>query len=209
MDGAYGDGISSAIARMRAGDAFVDIGANAGLFSILAARAVGETGAIVAFEPQQRLAAELLQNARINGAGNVFVVGAAVGASTCIARMEVPARHSGAAFVTKGEGSPVFMVGPDVVLPLLHAYVGKRATLIKIDVEGAELSVLRALESTLAQLDVAAVIVEIDDKLLARAGSSRGEIYRYVSDQGFLPEKGEDTTGHFDEIFVNARRLSQ
>ena len=45
---------------LRPGDCFVDVGANAGVFSLAAAAFVGDTGHVIAFEPSSREYASLL-----------------------------------------------------------------------------------------------------------------------------------------------------
>ena len=49
------------------GDCFYDVGANIGFFSLIAARRVGETGKVYAFEPVHRNAAGIERSAELNG----------------------------------------------------------------------------------------------------------------------------------------------
>jgi FkbM family methyltransferase len=63
---------------VRAGDVVYDVGANIGWYSLLAARGVGATGEVVAFEPSIVNAACVQENAATNGMGNVTVIPAAV-----------------------------------------------------------------------------------------------------------------------------------
>lgn len=60
------------------GDVFYNLGANAGFYAIIAARHVGHTGHVYAFEPTPELADRVRHNARINDLQNVSVVEAAV-----------------------------------------------------------------------------------------------------------------------------------
>lgn len=57
--------------RLRPGATFVDIGANVGFFSLLAARIVGPTGRVYAFEPDPRLHAALTRSARASAYAHV------------------------------------------------------------------------------------------------------------------------------------------
>ena len=52
---------------LRAGDVFIDGGANVGLFTLVAARAVGPTGRVVAFEPSPKSREVLRRNVALNG----------------------------------------------------------------------------------------------------------------------------------------------
>ena len=61
------------------GDVFVDVGANIGYFSVLAASVVGEQGAVFGFEPDPNNYRLLCANAELNGfAGNIVAVEAAL-----------------------------------------------------------------------------------------------------------------------------------
>src|SRR5689334_3802567 len=55
------------------GDLFVDIGANIGYFSVLAARSVGAEGRVIAIEPAPPTVAKLRDNLDLNGLSNVEV----------------------------------------------------------------------------------------------------------------------------------------
>ncbi|MYS71579.1 FkbM family methyltransferase, partial [Streptomyces sp. SID5926] len=64
--------------RLRPGDGFVDVGANIGVFSVLAARLVGDAGRVVAIEASPDVHRRLVGNARLNGLGNIRALNAAV-----------------------------------------------------------------------------------------------------------------------------------
>jgi FkbM family methyltransferase len=66
-------------AYLRPGDQFLDIGANTGVYSIFAASCIGSTGSIDAFEPVERTAARIEEQAKLNGLTNVRVHRFAVG----------------------------------------------------------------------------------------------------------------------------------
>src|SRR5262249_8755716 len=64
--------------RLRPGDTFVDVGANVGVFSVLASRLVGERGRVVSIEASPVFHERLLRQAELNGCGNLRAVNAAV-----------------------------------------------------------------------------------------------------------------------------------
>ena len=59
---------------LKLGDIFLDIGANGGLFTVIAAKQVGPAGHVYAFEPGQRELALLHQNIALNGLTNVTIL---------------------------------------------------------------------------------------------------------------------------------------
>ena len=132
------------VSILRSGDVFVDVGANVGFFSILAARIVGPGGSVIAIEPLEPLARAIQEAAKLNHV-EVSVVRAAAGDGTGDRIALWTARPGGAS--TSGSDIPPDVTGqllvPAVSLDELHR--GGRLgdpTLVKIDVEGAELSVL-------------------------------------------------------------------
>jgi len=68
--------------RLRPGMVFYDLGANIGLFSLLAARLVGADGRVFSFEPDAEVAARLRRNIRQNGFSNISVLSSATVPST-------------------------------------------------------------------------------------------------------------------------------
>jgi FkbM family methyltransferase len=137
------------------GDVFLDIGAHIGYFTLLAARLVGPTGHVYAFEPSPTTYRRLQKNIELNGFSNVTAFEVAVGDSSRRGTLyEGPRQNTGLAtlhpaFGAKREGAPevavdvrpVTAVVPDEELPRVRA--------LKIDVEWQELEVLRSLEPLL------------------------------------------------------------
>ena len=75
------------VSILRPGDVFFDIGANVGFFSLVGAQAVGEKGAVHAFEPLPHLAALIRRTVARNKLANVRVLEMAVSASTRAVQM--------------------------------------------------------------------------------------------------------------------------
>src|SRR5262245_36127074 len=83
-------------ALLRPGGTFIDVGANAGYFSLLASTCVGPAGRVWAFEPVPVTREELLANLRLNDAGNVRVFAQALSNAAGTATFSVgPANHRG------------------------------------------------------------------------------------------------------------------
>ena len=87
------------------GDVFVDVGANVGYFSLLAARAVGPTGRVVAIEAVSEIAEAARANADRNDLGNIEVIEAA--ASDAVGEVELMlAQHPGGATISADDVPP-------------------------------------------------------------------------------------------------------
>ncbi len=130
------------LAHLAPGDAMWDVGANIGWFSLLAARAVGPSGEVTAFEPALRNAAQITLNAARNGV-SVTVVGAAVSDRSGWGRFDDLSSLTGRLSAAGGA------IVPMVTLDEWASGHGAPAV-VKIDVEGAELDVLRGAGTVLA-----------------------------------------------------------
>ena len=74
VDGVYEPETMAFVLRyLTSGSTFVDVGANIGVFTISAGRAVGETGCVLAIEPSPRVSPYLSHNVTVNGLTNVFL----------------------------------------------------------------------------------------------------------------------------------------
>lgn len=126
------------------GGVVLDVGANVGYYTLLASVLVGDGGAVHAFEPEPRNAEFLRHHLRVNRARNVTVQQAAVSDREGTARFEF------------GSGSGTGHLGESGTLEVrtlrLDDYCAEHRivpTAIKIDVEGAEMSVLVGARETL------------------------------------------------------------
>lgn len=201
------DEVAGRVKELEPGGAFVDIGANAGLFSLLAGKAVGTQGVVIAFEPQREVFHKLVANVRENGLDNVFCFNLALSDVTRPIAMENQnARHTGIASIKEVSSNVMYTgwaVAPRSDLRVVEAILAGRPTTIKIDVEGHEARVLKGIAHLLAADYVRQLIVEIDEGNLNRYGSRASDLYALLQTMGFTPTRGL-TNGHYDEIFVRS-----
>jgi FkbM family methyltransferase len=136
--------------HLRRGDIACDIGANKGGFIYWMSRWVGD-GRVVAFEPQAELARDLKEICGVIGLGNVTVEAKAVHIQSGEQALHVPVGHApGASLVSKTfETDDVVRVMVPIVALDDYFDDDDRVTLLKIDVEGAELGVLQGAERIL------------------------------------------------------------
>ncbi|HVL66634.1 MAG TPA: FkbM family methyltransferase [Vicinamibacterales bacterium] len=185
----YEPGLTALVAALRPGDVFVDVGANVGLFALIAARRVFPGGRVIAFEPHPRARLEMLELLARNGvAGMVEVVEAAAS--------DVP-QGSARLFLTDDsvlstlnpQESPLaadfaFTDSIDVELTTVDSWLQRRGVeavslrLVKIDVEGCEDAVVRGMAATLRAAPRLVVACETSpdsaaDRLLREAGFTR------------------------------------
>ena len=146
------------------GGVLYDVGANVGFFSVIGARLVGEEGSVVAFEPVGANARLVRRNAELNGFAKIDVIEKAVSDRSGTGELVIAAYSGGSALSTTAP-PPDATSAVAVDLITLDEFVdaGHPApTLVKIDVEGTEIEVLRGME-TILRRDRPVVIFEIDD----------------------------------------------
>lgn len=149
---------------LRPGDTFVDIGANIGFFSLLAARLVGSRGRVVAFEAVPGTAAILLENALDNDMEHIHVRSEAVGAEPGHAPLRVTSHPGGATLSDDADASEITetLDVPVVSLDSLRASgTLPEPDVVKIDVEGHEEAVLAGMDLLLRDRSPV-LLVELD-----------------------------------------------
>ncbi|AXL89698.1 FkbM family methyltransferase [Streptomyces sp. CB09001] len=175
--------------RLRPGDGFVDVGANIGVFSVLAARLVGDAGRVVAIEASPDVHRRLVENVRLNALGNIRALNAAVSdRPRTLTFALASSRNTGANSIVPYDG-PVessFRTEARPLPELLDPAEIATARVIKIDVEGAEGSVVRGLAPMLGALRPdAEIAVEVAPERMARLGDRVDDLLAVMRDAGF------------------------
>ncbi len=154
--GAWEPAISRLIGeRLTAGRTFVDVGANTGWYTLLAANKVGPTGRVVAIEASPANFSWLKKNVDNNRLENVRLVNQAVWSEeSSLALFQGPNFHSGVSTVVhsfaKQKGcKPAGTVRAQPLSAILSPQEISTLQVLKIDVEGAELEVVRGFEQVL------------------------------------------------------------
>ena len=130
---------------LRPGDTFLDIGAHVGQFALVAAQAVGATGRVVAIEPNPPVCAVLLVNrARTAPAARFDVVSGALSDQRGTVSFGIAsAGNLGSTRMVGGERSDAVLCQTLTYRDLIDELQIGAVRAAKIDVEGAELKVLR------------------------------------------------------------------
>lgn len=167
-----------------------DVGANLGFFSLLAARLTGPGGHVVAFEPVPGNAAAVRKNAELNGFGGIVEVREeAVSSHAGHAPLHVVADASWSHLADRGEHrlTRETVEVPTVTLDELVAS-GTLAPpdLLKIDVEGSEVDVLRGARAVLAK-HRPVVVCELHETNREVAAQLRGAGYTLENLDGVEP----------------------
>ncbi len=142
---------------LKPGMTVIDIGANTGYYTLLAAFSIGETGSVVAFEPYPGNVEILSRNVELNRLNNVTIEAFAISDLEGIAKLYLSNINAGDHRIYDGKDDELFNVGRsrqkiNVLTTTLDSYinnVGIEVDLIKMDVQGAEYVALQGMKETL------------------------------------------------------------
>lgn len=155
LTGGYEPMVQEAMRRViRPGAVVLDIGANVGLMSLVAARLTGPGGQVIALEPQLDAVRALEAHARLNGFGMVRAIQAAAGARSGTMQMVVTADPAWTIMGSVGDHPDAVRretVRVVTVDELVADGESPPPSVVKIDVEGSELDVLAGMSRTLSE----------------------------------------------------------
>lgn len=201
---------------------FYDIGANYGFYSLMLS---SSCSAVYAFEPVKSTFKILKKNISINKLKNVKLVRAAIGSEHKVGyiniysssgnnstyKRNIPANHP-TKFLKKEEIKFIKLSDYSLANSLLPP------TLMKIDVEGGELDVLRGAK-TLIEKYMPTIVIEYSDNTSRDAGYDRSLIYTELKNAGYnlygLSEDAKDLklyspstrTVHVDNLIASSRKI--
>lgn len=180
------------------GGVCLDVGAKHGLYGLMMAVAAGDTGRVVAFEPQPRPRRLLRAAAWCLGARSLEVVAAAVAEAPGEGRLSVPVRRGhavpGRAFLASGAlglgsnaefGRHRELAVRTVTLDgWVEARGLERVDVVKIDVEGAEPRVLDGAAALLERWHPH-LLLEVEDRHLERFGQDAETLFDRLGSLGY------------------------
>jgi len=181
-------GLSKSIPR---GGVFVDVGAHIGYYSLKAAPMVGPGGHVLAIEPNPETIRRLRADIRESGASQVTVEPVACSDSEGMADFFAATReNAGASSLSKANAAlagPIartYRVRTRRLDDIVRESGVTRVDVIKIDVEGAELLVLKGAGETLDRYHPV-VEVELIDEQLASMGASSAQVIAFLRSHGY------------------------
>jgi FkbM family methyltransferase len=172
---------------VKPGCTVIDVGANIGYYTLVLAKAVGDTGTVHAFEPVPRLRETLNSNIEANHFRNVTVEPLACWSSCGETEIyEAPSGNSGKSslFHQNAKGARSHKVQVTTIDTYAATKALTKVDLIKIDVEGAELDVLEGCWETIAKWRPV-LIVEVVPHFLEERGSSLKEFLELLDSRGY------------------------
>ena len=173
---------------LREGDVFLDLGANEGYFSVLAAAHVGKSGIVLSVEPQSRLQPVIFRNLSENKASQVRVFQCAVSDSNGFAELSLPPDMNtghGALFQKTRYRNPTEIVPQYTLSNFLGLLNIPRLTLMKIDIEGFEYEAILGSRDVFERGWITHIALELHPSLLKRRGKNEQDILDFLTDCGY------------------------
>lgn len=140
--------LSICLDALKPNGVFYDIGANAGYISLAAAKQ-RRSAQVIAFEPLPALAEDVALAARRNGFDHLSVYNVALSAENGEAELFLPTQSVHASFVSREEGATMVKVPTVRLDDAVAAGTIPPPSVIKLDVEGAEMLVVDGAVETL------------------------------------------------------------
>jgi FkbM family methyltransferase len=180
---------------LRRGDSIIDIGAHIGYVSMIAAKLVGHTGRVVSIEPEIFNFEHIKRHIDLNHIDNILPIRAVAGAESRETQLYINSDNDGGhalwdaglhPYNKKTREQNVIRKVDMLCLDDIVTQSGLDAVrAIKIDVEGAELEVLKGGEKSLIDYDIPFVICEINTFGLHQMGTSERELRHFMHEMGY------------------------
>ena len=185
------------ISFLKPGDSFIDLGSNEGYFSILASGLVGQTGKVIAIEPQQRLWEVIVHNSVLNSCANIQLLPFGISSRSGETVMNLyPSLNTGASSLSSNFNFKISfgairkkIYGQQKIytktLDELVDTLPKKIKLIKIDIEGFEFEALKGSEQLLKQHVFENLLVEIHPAALSALGQNEAQLIDFITKFGY------------------------
>jgi FkbM family methyltransferase len=175
---------------LRPGMSFVDVGANWGYFTLLAANLVGTRGRVLSLEPDPRLFPILQGNVDRSGLKQVTALQLAAakeaGTLTLVGYTEDGGNFGISRIAAHTDGQErMFQVSAHSLDYILRQHQLSPVDLMKMDIEGAEAFALAGLEESLATGKIKRLILELHPIQLAELGSTVFAVIEKLQSAGY------------------------
>lgn len=199
---------------LKPGSTFIDIGANAGTYSLMASQWVGQNGKVIAFEPSSREYELLLENIVLNKLTNIKTEKLAIGEQSKEAILTLAdQKYNG--HNTLGDSFAYGVCShkkESIRVITLDHYVKKNSIknidVIKLDIEGSEYKALIGAKDTLNQYHPI-LIIEICPRALEINGTCTENILNFLSNFHYKFYRIDDISAELISLENNLKEINE
>jgi len=200
MDGAWENPVTKIYAKyLRKGAITIEVGANMGYYTLLAASLVGHRGKVIAFEANRALSELLYKSVDINYyLHHCEIINKAVADKTGTLTFRIIKEHMGTSSAAPFDqeyldNSRDTMEETTVESVSLDEFLEERGMhhvdVIKIDAEGSEPLIFKGLQKTLEKSEDLTVIFELNAGMIRAMGHDPGEMLESLVEKGFALQR--------------------
>jgi len=173
------------IIKLNESDVIIDVGANVGYYTLQLSQYLGNTGKIISIEPDPETCDTLKKNCQLNNLKNIIIHNCAISSKTGVITLYKSETHSGESSIysTSIENKKSSISIPSYSLDDLLNTKYSKIDFIKIDVEGAELDVLKGGTKTLKITKK--ILIELHEDLLKKNKQNSEMILNLLKNNDF------------------------
>lgn len=177
------------LSKIKEGDIVIDVGANIGYFSLLAAKKIGSKGKIFAIEPMKQANNWLKKNLKLNDFKNVEVLEVAIGDKQGTMKMYKKSESSEMIILDPTISKTDLIMCGEINIKTIDNIISqkkiKKVNLLKIDVEGFEYEALLGCKESFKSNKIENIICEIHTTYLKNREIDEQDIYSFIQENNF------------------------
>ncbi|RME13711.1 MAG: FkbM family methyltransferase [Bacteroidetes bacterium] len=181
---------------LQEGGVFIDIGGSVGLMSLYGAKILQNKGKVWTFEPMPNMYEAILKSIEINRLNNITAFNVALGDADGL--LPIYTKRACPSLIPGDNETPAFSVPVKVLDSLVQESGLKNIRLVKIDVEGFEMNVLKGCQHLLSSADAPALCIEYESHYANK------EVFHFISSineyRFFQLSKGKGIESNLIEI---------
>lgn len=191
---------------LKPGDVFMDIGANIGLYTLCAFKAVGDSGRVISFEPLEENFKSLSKHVSINHGRNIVLEQMAISdrkeeIEIFYDDRELNLGMASSYLTSHTHSEKVAAISIDQYIDLNPM---AKVDFIKIDIEGGEYKALLGMQNTLIRHSPI-LLIEINPEVLSGTEHDEQDMLRYLQDLGYQEHVIEDNRNPMNKAFIRQK----